>query len=155
MRPVPSVLLGAYPTWPRSCHRAPSCGQSRAITRGQPWIEMCLCTGTNLSLVSYQAGLETFRRGMCSGPLKPAQCGLPILIMPKLGRCLCREAPVFLHEPPRPLSSLHAFLLLCLQAAAGSSLASLPFQPVPLGKSCNGCSGWQRPSSDKCRDRIR
>lgn len=88
-------------------------------------------------------------------PLKPAQWGLPILIMPKLGRCLCREAPVLLCEPPRPLSSLPALLLLCLQAGTGSSLASLPFQPVSLGKSCNGCSGWQPPSSDNCRYRIR
>lgn len=83
------------PSGSRSWHRAPSRGQSRAITRGQPWIEMCLCTGRNLDVVSYQAGLETAgRRGMCSGPLKPSQWSFPILIMPKLGRCLCREAPV-------------------------------------------------------------
>lgn len=46
---------------------------------------------------------------MYSGQLKPAQWGLAILIMPKLGRCLCRGAPVLLHEPLRPLSSLPVF----------------------------------------------
>lgn len=61
-----------------------------------------------------------------------AQWDLPILIMPKLGRCLCREAPVLLHEPPRSLSSLPAFLLLCLQVGTGSSLASLLFHGEKL-----------------------
>lgn len=103
------------PPGSRSWPQAPGRGQSRAITRGHPWIEMCLCTGRSLSLMSYQAGLETFRRrGMCSSPLKPAQWGLPVLVLPKLGRCLCREAPVLPCEPQRPLSSLPAFLLLHL-----------------------------------------
>lgn len=57
-----------FPPGSRSWQWAPSRGQSRAITRGHPWIEMCLCTGRSLNLLSYQAGLESFeRRGMCSG----------------------------------------------------------------------------------------
>ena len=52
---------------------------------------------------------------MHSGPLKPGQRGLPVLIMPELGRCLSGEAPALQREPPWPLVPL----LLSTPAFAG------------------------------------
>lgn len=62
-----------------------------------------------------------------------ARWGLPILVMPELGRYLSREAPVLQYELLQPLTPLPAFPPLLLQAGTGSSLASPPSQPVPLG----------------------
>ena len=77
---------------------------------------------------------------MHSGRLKPGQRGLPVLVMPKLRQCLSRDAPALRRECPQPLALLPAFPPLLLQTGAGSVLASPPSQPIPLGKSCDGCS---------------
>lgn len=77
---------------------------------------------------------------MCSGLMKLGQWDLPVIV-PELGGCLSGEAPALQREPPRPLAPLPAFPPLLLWAGVGSSLASLPSQPVPLGKSCDGCWG--------------
>lgn len=137
--PVPSrCVQGAVPSG--SWRGSPCCGWSRAITRGQPCIEMLLYSGRSSNLMSHHAGLETFwRNGMRSSSLKPGHWGLLVLVVPEFGGCLPREVPALPRELPWPLAHLPGFPPLCLQAGVGNSLASLPPQPVPLGQSCDGC----------------